>query len=465
MHIDLTYRYLTHHIVPGPQSLSYFVPLLILPIALCIPRHILSKWQSIAIFMPIVAYAMIDAWRCMRGIDVISTNQVLWCLYFLALRDPWEDFSLITPARSLKENDKAGQIGHNSYANGSTSTDHGDKNNTATRIQTYPPTLIQRIPWVLRLLSSIRLNSWLINLPSHDTHQPPTPAFRSRKAFLAQAALSFTRGYLILDLTSAYTSLDPYFTNPKISIHDPLLLSPRIASRLGVAWPYTVPLRALVVGAQAWALISQLFYLPAIFPVLLNGLGILPDEWSPHTWAAYYGPASTIFDYGVRGFWGRYWHQTMRHSCSAPGYALADAGGLSRGGARLGRWGVVSGVAFGLSGVVHAGLVSPEPLHSTIGVNKIRLLIAGFFWLQPIALLAEAVVSRLVRATGLLWPRTRWIKRVVNAVWVLGWFVLCLPLLAEAGRQLGFWRYRTVPFSLWRYVRGQDPVIWPFLKG
>ena len=43
------YHHLTQHIVPGPQSLSYFVTLLILPLALLIPRSVLSRWYAVTL--------------------------------------------------------------------------------------------------------------------------------------------------------------------------------------------------------------------------------------------------------------------------------------------------------------------------------------------------------------------------------------------------------------------------------
>jgi len=474
MHLDLTYYHLAHHIVPGPQSFSYFVSLILLPIALLIPRSLLKKWQNVFLFLPIMTACTVHAWWCMNSVDVISVDVLLWALFLLALRDPWKDFRLMVPT-SRQEDQAKKRRAVAEVRNGLPTASESDGAGEQTTLlqpadepapddkgpayieQPYPKSLWRRLPWAGTLLVSIRLNDWKIHAPSHDKTQPAPPAFTTRRSFLAYSILSFLRGYLVLDLTRAYIDHDPFFTNQTIPITSPLPF----------AIPFLPPplLRTMLVGAQAWALISQMFYLPCLLPVGLNALGALPDQWSPHTWPPYFGPPSAIFLHGVRGFWGQYWHQTMRWSVSGLGYALADAVGLRSGG--LARYAVISGVAFGLSGAVHMGLVPPEPLQATMDVNTVRLLVAGFFWVQPVAMVIETVVARTVaRLGGLAWwqsGRGRGLRMVVNCVWVIAWFSLSLSLLAEAGRQLGYWRVWPMPVSLWQGLRGEGWVAWPFL--
>ena len=201
------------------------------------------------------------------------------------------------------------------------------------------------------------------------------------------------------------------------------------------------------------------------FPVGLNALGLLSNEWSPHTWPPYYGSPRTIFLDGVRGFWGDYWHRSMRAFSIAPGYAIADSLGLR--GRSLIRYAIITTVAFGLSGFIHTGLVPPEPLHATISVNIIRMHVAAFFWLQPLAILAETVTVRLLQQVV---PTTYWqsgvglrLRMLANTVFVMIWFACCLPYLGEAGRQLGYWRLWPMPVSLWKGVRGEDWLCWRFV--
>ncbi|TKA74143.1 hypothetical protein B0A55_06827 [Friedmanniomyces simplex] len=310
-----TYHELTHHIIPGPQSFSYFVPHLLLPLALLTPRSFLSRWQSVSLFIPILVATTVHAWWIVGGVDVISVDTLLRALLLIVLKDPWSDFRYVSKTSIHQHNnDQSTEIATGLPAvtadgkvDEQTSLAQPNGHHTGSDVpepptspdtteQSYPGTLRERLPWVGTLLVSMRLNNWKIRSVSHDRTQPPIPAFSTRKAFAAYALLCFVRGYLTLDLTRAYIEYDPYFTDPAVSITSPL---PFHALRF-------VPpqlLRTMIVGAQAWALLGQLFYLPCLLPVGLHALGFLPNDWSPHLWAAYYGPPRAIFLHGVRGFW------------------------------------------------------------------------------------------------------------------------------------------------------------------
>ncbi|KAK0909612.1 hypothetical protein LTR02_004274 [Friedmanniomyces endolithicus] len=450
----LTYHDLTHHIIPGPQSYSYFIPHLLLPLALLTPRSLLSRWQSIALFMPIIVATTLHAWWSMGGVDVISVDTLLHALLLLVLKDPWADFRFVSRARIGKHDDTR-DMGINADLPAVTSNGQPATHNRAALPPNppRPPPLDRHPP---RLPPPQQLET---EPPTPRPHPTPAPAFPTRRAFAAFALLSFLRGYATLDLTRAYISHDPYFTTPSLAIGSPL--------------PFTalqgIPpqlLRSMVVGAQAWALLGQLFYPVCLLPVGLHALGFLPDDWSPHLWAAYYGPPREIFLHGVRGFWGKYWHQTMRHSVSTPGHAVAEALGL-RGGS-WGKYVVVTAVAFGLSGVVHMGLVPPEPLQATMRVGWIRLCVAGFFWVQAVAIFCETLVARAAVAVyGLeYWQRGNGltIRLVVNGLWVVAWFTLSLPLLAEFARQLGYWTVWPLPVSVWNGLTTGRWITWPCLE-
>ncbi|KAK3707557.1 hypothetical protein LTR37_012052 [Vermiconidia calcicola] len=396
MPLSLSYHHLTHHIVPGPQSFSYFITFILLPIALLIPRTTLSTWQNIAIFLPAMTVATFDAWWKMGGVDVISVDALLWAAYMLWFADPWEDFIYVrrTTAMGGGGDDGAEGIRHsrNPGMTGSKSLVENDRTaplstdaaSNSFHEQQYPSSLAERISWVGTLLVSICLNNWKIGRPSHDRLQPAPPAFSARIPFVKQTLLSVLRGFLVLDLTRAYINYDAYFSDPTVSISSALPFQQ-------LNWIPPQLLCSAIIGAQAWALISQMFYLPCLLPVGLNALGLLSDEWSPHTWPPYYGSPRIIFLDGVRGFWGDYWHRSMRAFSIAPGYAIADSLGLR--GRSLIRYAIITTVAFGLSGFIHTGLVPPEPLHATISVNIIRMHVAAFFWLQPLAILAETVTA------------------------------------------------------------------------
>ena len=432
-----TYAYLTHHIVPGPQSISYFVPITLLPIALLIPPTRLSRWQSICLFMPLMVASTLHAWIQMRGVDVISVDVLLWAFYLLVLKDPWNDFRYVGSS-SRKQNDASAQY------------------EVMEEGLPYPPTMTGRLSWVVMLLASMQLQGWRIGKHSHDVLQKPVHRTTARASFAKQALLSFIRGYIILDLACAYQTSDRYFTDLNTTISSPLpfseptgLLRPRL-------------FRACIMGTQVWALISQFIYTPCLILVSLNALHRLPDEWSPHAWPPLFGDPSVVLNRGIRGFWGQYWHQAMRVFTSAPGEAVGDLLRLKQ--RSLARYVLVITMAFGLSGIIHMGLVPPEPLYASQGVNEIRLHVAEFFWLQPVAIMFEICAMRIVSLGVSLQSFDRGVRKalkmVVNLVWVVVWFNFCLPVFGEATRQLGYWRVYLVPVSLWRGLGGQGWIAW-----
>ncbi|QIW99317.1 hypothetical protein AMS68_004835 [Peltaster fructicola] len=341
----------------------------------------------------------------------------------IALQDPWKDFRLVSYVEK-----------HDAGSNMTFSPKQ------IIHEQGYPSSLKARMMWVGKLLASIRLDNWRINHTSHDRHQPVTPGFSSQRRFLAHAVLSFVRGFVVLDLTRSYIDFDAYFVDVSVSIRSPLpfpapgYLSPQL-------------FRTMIIGAQAWALIGQMFYLPAAIPVGLNALGLIPDRLSPHNWPSYFGSPIAIFKYGVRGFWGTFWHQTMRWSTTGPGYAVADSLCLTH--KSLLRYAILSISAFGFSGIVHMGLVPPEPLYASVDANTIRLNMAAFFWLQAMAVTLEALTARIAIAMSgaETWSKGSGMstRMIVNCIWTIAWFSFCLPLLGDAARQMGYWRVWPLP--------------------
>merc|ERR1712070_102076 len=103
------YDHLTHHIVPGPQSISYLVPLVLLPTALLIPRSTLSRCQNYLVFMPVITACIAHAWWAMGGVDVISVDVLLWSLLLLVLQDPWKDFRWVVRKDDGRTSERSGK--------------------------------------------------------------------------------------------------------------------------------------------------------------------------------------------------------------------------------------------------------------------------------------------------------------------------------------------------------------------
>ena len=433
------YDYLTRHVVPGPRSISYFIPFLLLPVALLIPPSVMSHRQLYLVFLPLIYACQIHAWLQIGGLEVISLTLSLWTFVLLVLRDPRRTHRRIRlTARS------------------STGKDLERWRNTLVE-EGYPQSLAKRIPWVLTLLVSIRLAGWKIGDPSHDRTQP-TPRL-TRVAFSKHALIIIAQAFAILDAASCYVLTDPYFVTPGMSVDElfppPSKDLPTLLNALRILPPRL--LRSTAIAGQVYAMVTSMFYLPTL-PVLgLNAIGMLPDEWSPHTWPVFFGSFSAVGERGLRGLWGSWWHHLNRHITSTPGRELAHVIGIPTT-STLG-YSFLTVSAFVLSGVIHMGMIPPEPGSSLMSVNMMRLYLAAFFWAQIPAFQIELVVSKLVATCVPSVPRFP-TTRIFVLLWVVGWLSLTLPLLSVPFREIGYWRYFPLPASLFRGLAGKGWLTW-----
>ena len=428
------YDHLTRHIVPGPRSISYFIPFLILPVALLIPPSILSHRQLYIVFLPLIYACQIHAWLQIGGLEVISLTLTLWSFVLLVLRDPRRTH------RRIRLTAPSG-------------TGRGSERWRGGFVEEgYPESLAKRIPWVLTLLVSIRLAGWKIGDRSHDKMQP-APRL-TRVAFSKHAFIIIAQAFVTLDAASCYVLTDPFFVTPGMSVDEPFRPPseelPTLLNALRILPPRL--LRSTVLAGQVYAMVTSMFYLPTIPVVALNAIGAVPDEWSPHTWPLSFGNFSAVGERGLRGLWGSWWHQFNRNITSAPGRELAQVMGIPTT-STLG-YSFLTVSAFSFSGVIHMGMIPPEPASSLMSANMMRLYLAAFFWAQIPAFQIELVVSKLV-ATSVpsvsRFPATR----ILVLLWVGGWLSLTLPLLSVPFRELGYWRYFPLPVSLFRGLAGK----------
>ncbi|KAL8774458.1 MAG: hypothetical protein Q9209_000831 [Squamulea sp. 1 TL-2023] len=437
------YEHLIKHLVPGPNSISYFIPFILLPTALCIPPSVLSKWQVASLFLPLIFAFLIHAWSCMGGLDVISVNVIQWSLVLLVCYDPRKTFRRIRrqqdPVTTNKE-DIQHVEGELAYVE-----------------EPYPVALTKRIPWVLTLLVSLRLANWKIGEASHDHKQPVKPL--TRTAFCQHAIFLAIQSFIILDTTSFLVKDDPYFHSPNISITSPWspssMESPQISFFIFSALPPRL-IRSTIIALQAYALVTQGGSLPTIPVVMLNGLGFWPDKWSPHTWPIFFGPFSAIGEKGLRGIWGTLWHQTNRY-LSTPGRALARVIGVGTNSTAGYMLQVVS--AFGLSGVMHMGLIPPEPRATELTAMEMRLYVGSFFWMQALGIGAEVAVARSIERLLPRWSESR-LGKGGTLLWIVLWFSYTIPIMAVPFRELNYSKYPPIPVSPTGWLSGQGWWAW-----
>ena len=419
------YFELVNTIVPGPQSLSYFVSPALLVIGLLIPPHVLSHNALACLFMPVVLVATIDGWRCMGGVDVVSVDTLWWCLLFLVFKDPKKDFR-----RVLEDGSE----------------------------EAYPERgLWRRLQWVGILLSERPLTCWKIGEKRHDRKvlRPYIQQSREKSVWSIVRVLVPTL-LMLMPLALQSKANDPFFQTAGQPLSMPFAASsgtPQAIYYLQSLIPPEI-LRPATQGLYTYCLMIVLFLPPFLLPVVLTYLFASPNaHWSPHTWPRpHFGPISAVFDSGLRGLWGTWWHQQMRHAVSEPGRWLAKKLSLTKGG--FARYASICVSAFLLSGVTHMGIVPPQPRYAGVfDAWNLRLKVAGFFWVQPFGILLEVkMVDPALRCI-----RWRTLRRTLRVAWVLAFMGFAFILLLDPFMEMGCWRLWPPPIT--------SPPIYGLLKG
>ncbi|KXT09955.1 hypothetical protein AC579_9738 [Pseudocercospora musae] len=421
------YLELVNTIVPGPQSISYFIPQILLLTCLLIPPSIISHDGLAILAMPIILGSTTHAWIAMRGVDVISVDTIWWSFFFLVFKDPRNDFRRLLIASESK-----------------TSGDSSDLGNVIE--EPYPSDLWPRLHWVFALFSNRPLNSWKIGVTSHDTTVSRPYVSRSRITFIKGILLVLAPAIAIaMPLALQLKAHDKFFSRPGQSLLMPYgsygETSPFMVDIIQQALPRAL-LRPLVLGMYLYSLMILMFLVPYLLPIFASFIAASPNaRWSPHTWPRpRFGPFSAVLDDGLKGLWGRWWHQQMRHAVSEPGRWLATKLRLKRGG--LARYACICVSAFTLSGLTHMGLVPPEPRYAEFhGPWELRLLVATFFWVQPIGILLEVtLVEGFITTTSRWLGLARSLERIMRLFWVLLFMSFSCTFLLNPFLELGYWK-------------------------
>lgn len=243
----------------------------------------------------------------------------------------------------------------------------------------------------MMLPQSRPLHDWIIGEQGHDRRVLRPFHHPTRLAFMTDILSRLLPVMLVfLPLSKQLAEHDPYFSDPTWSIFDAYKVDQNSDGHITTLLTTTVPafaLRPMTMAMYAYSLLLGLFLPPMLFALILNALRLVPDKWSPHTWRPHFGPFSAIADHGVRGFWGRWWHQQMRHIVAEPGRWLGAKLGLKdEGWQKTLKYMLIFVSAFALSEVTHSGMVPPKPRWATVNAKELRLSLAGFFWIRPVGI-------------------------------------------------------------------------------
>lgn len=458
--------------------------LLALIIYLCIPHHN-RPWLKKARFLVFAWTAGFAAYTILftrargmapaMGIGLISAWSVAWVFAIIICNDAQTDFQRIERSEGFfKKSSKAreGQY-QNGNANGPPTNDmikgHAGPSNRHGEFawQPYPLTpFIERLDWVLDILTTFRGAGWnwrpsiLPPPPKPIQHQllqnttptpPPKTSFRThpnqatlyptRTALLHANFKTLITGYLTLDLLKTTMMHDPYFWGLTTHSPPPPSFLPRVLTPYFPTLLHTYRLTLCMLGVKS--ALQTIFSLgPLIFSGLLGPslLGARAAPWMyPETW----GPFSAVLDRGLAGWWSVWWHQTFRFAFEEPGRRLVESLGWRRGDVRARA--VQLGVAFGMSGFVHACGAwtcagQTDPLRGSL----------VFFLLQAGGIFVEGCVRLGLGKTGVQGYVPTAVKRVVTFVYVHVWFYYTAHLLGDDFSRGGVWLFEPVPVSLFR---------------
>jgi hypothetical protein len=407
------------------------------------------------------------------GVGLITWWFVLWTTAIMITYDGQVEFARIERDESGRKmlgnpKDENGEVMFS--ANGHDTRNGKNKANNTLHLkwQEYPvDSMVERLDWVLDLLSNFRGMSWNWRIPSipdppkevqdalksqnHNSIKqlsPPRPGQKpvSREQLLRDAKYWLVIGYLALDFLRTVTIHDPYFRG--LGSEHTITYLPGI---LKFSPAFHRAYRLLIgLFAAYWALgtiflLAPLFFCGHLDP---NLIGVRGEAWMyPKEWGSY----TSVFDRGLAGWWGIWWHQTFRFAFEAPSRKLIEKLNIDRRsfkGKALQMF-----IAFALSGSLHAcGSIT------SIGDTRPLRGPFTFFILQPFGIMGQALLAKAFHKTGITHRLPVVLRRVSNFVFVHFWFFFTAPLLIDDMASGGLFLYEPVPFSIFRLLRlgGKD---------
>ena len=308
--------------------LSHLAAIGLLFAGLLIPPSKLTHTQLALAFLPLIWACHIYSWSV--GLGFLAGVQVLWATELLLFQNPREKFQVIhpqppPPSPPLKPTGE-------SNSNSNKESEKDDKPNHI-RKEPYPTNFRRRLQWVFKLHISMRYIGWDTGSPSPSPPIPNNSIHRngrkpSRLRWLLNNMLLAGLCFLLIDATNAYQHLDLYFQiETPIDSAFPLPLSALLYRYASGFLPPPRLVRILVLGVHQYAVFTLINRVLAILHVSLGGLGIFGEWWGGvDSWPMLMGSPAVVWGSGLRGFWGRFWHQLFRDVSSLPVFSALRVG-------------------------------------------------------------------------------------------------------------------------------------------
>ncbi|KAF2160704.1 hypothetical protein M409DRAFT_59736 [Zasmidium cellare ATCC 36951] len=412
------------------------------------------------------------------GVGLVSAWGTLWTGAIMFFHDCQTDFKRIERADNIALKKISGD-GHDGHPNGSLSngsihkpTEVSTKKDErllskADRVATqgswqrtgplfwqeYPTApFIERLDWILDAFCAFRGTGWTFEThgiaplpPSVTAELSGTPTknpdptimtsrsgirrFTNRTALLKDCLTRLTIGFFILDLIKTLMHHDAYFWG--------------YMDASAPQWfPSTSPIllksyRLLLSLFGIHCALLQIFHLGPIFFTTLP-LGVRSEPWmNPPD---FYGNYSAVWNKGLAGWWGSWWHQTFRYAFEAPATRLLEALNIDK---RSQKGKLISlFVAFGLSGTLHAC-----GSYTQLGDTRPLMGPFRFFILQAVGIVLQMQVTQTLRRAGITDKIPQPIQKLGNFLFVNIWMYFTAPLLVDDFAKGGVWLYEPLAIS------------------
>lgn len=332
-------------------------------------------------------------------------------------------------------------------------------NQTSLGWQQYPTTFRNRLDWVADVFCNFRGVGW--NWQTSGIPPPPKSIeaqlhgkvdsdrdeemtvsrsgirrFRDKSTLLKAAAIKVVVGYLALDIIKCLMNNDSYFSGymdaapptylPEV-IRNSHILVTYYRLLIGLAGVYTALTQAFNLG--------PLFFCGLIGPELIGARG---EPWMNP--ADMFGSFRNVFDHGLGGWWGSWWHQTFRFAFETTGDKLLDLLSIDKK-SNTGRM-ISLFVAFFLSGCLHAA-----GSYTQLGDTRPLMGPMRFFLLQPFGIILQLFLSKRLAKVGIRQKTPKLLRQVTNFAYVHVWGYFTAPLLIDDFAKGGNFLFEPVAFS------------------
>jgi Membrane bound O-acyl transferase family len=444
-----------------------------------------QRWMSFSSFVLLVFYSASVMQRCRSigmgngyGIGLMSVWSIVWSAVLLVYNDPKVTFKRVERRDAIEHCEDSSRTIDSVVANrtfnsnprkrktdtaggriwdGRKDDEPQERKNPSRYLlvwQAYPQDIFHRLDWVMDLCMSFRGPGWnwhIQTLSSAPYPSPTSPALSlsSRKPFTRRAIRDFILWYIVLDAIKTAVTHDPYFWG-LASISSPATNVAYLPSWISRSPPLSKIYRLLLSLAGMFSALSFIFTLsPLTYAILvpffkldqLTRSPLLEPLLYPPFWGSF---VHSVLDRGLAGWWGSWWHQLFRVGMSEPSRVLVEQFGLNARSLKAKCVRLV--IAFGISGIIHAGG------RSTTFSPEARPLFGSFlfFIFQAFGIVAEQVVFDTlgISKTLLICPGS--LKRAGTLIYLMIWFYISAPWFIDDIATGGVWLFEPVPISIFR---------------